>query len=67
LRRHLLGGFIANYLATGSEIVAARYANKLASWRIGFNDFFTIDLGAFSYKERPETSGSILRNSQRNI
>ncbi|TFH65003.1 MAG: carbohydrate kinase family protein, partial [Candidatus Zixiibacteriota bacterium] len=60
-------GFIANYLTTGKEVTAAHYATKLASWRVGFDDFFKIDLGAFSKKGRSETSGDILRNSQRNI
>jgi sugar/nucleoside kinase (ribokinase family) len=60
-------GFIANYLATGKEVVAARYATKLASWRVCFNDFFKVDLAAFSRKGGAETSGGILRNSKRNI
>jgi len=60
-------GFIANYLKTHDEIAAARYATKLASWRVGFNDFFRVDLAAFSKKERSETFGDILRSSQRNI
>jgi len=60
-------GFIANYLKTGDDIAAARYATKLASWRVSFNDFFKVDLTAFSKKGGSETSGDILRNSQRNI
>jgi adenosine kinase len=60
-------GFITNYLTTGNEIVAARYATKLASWRVCLNDFFKVDLAAFSKKVRSETSGEILRSSQRNI
>ena len=60
-------GFIANYLTTGSEVVAASYATKLASWRVGLNDFFEVDLAAFSKKGRTETSGDNLRNSKRNI
>jgi sugar/nucleoside kinase (ribokinase family) len=60
-------GFIANYLTTGSEVVAASYATNLASWRVSFNDFFKVDLAAFSRKWRSETSGDNLRNSKRNI
>ena len=60
-------GFIANYLMTGNEVAAARYATKLASWRVSFSDFFKVDLAAFSKKGRSETSGNILRRSQRDI
>jgi sugar/nucleoside kinase (ribokinase family) len=60
-------GFIANYLATGNEVVAAQYATRLASWRVCFNDFFKVDLTAFPKKGRTETSVDYLRNSQRNI
>jgi hypothetical protein len=41
-------GFIANYLTTGNELAAARYATKLASRRVGFADFFAVDLAALS-------------------
>jgi predicted GNAT superfamily acetyltransferase len=60
-------GFITNYLTTCNEVAAARYATKLASWRVCFSDFFKIDLAAFSIKGGSETSGDILRNSKRNI
>jgi len=60
-------GFIANYLKTRDEIAAARHATKLASWRVSFNDFFNADLAAFSKKVGSETSGDILRSSQRDI
>jgi adenosine kinase len=60
-------GFIANYLKTRDEIAAARYATKLASWRVSFNDFFNVDLAALSKKGRSETSDDILRSSQRDI
>ena len=60
-------GFIANYLTTGNEVVAANCATKLASWRVCLNDFFEVDLAAFSNKGGSATSSDILRNSQRNI
>jgi sugar/nucleoside kinase (ribokinase family) len=41
-------GFIANYLTTNDEVVAARYATRLASWRVCLSDFFKVDLAAFS-------------------
>ncbi|MCX6832639.1 MAG: carbohydrate kinase family protein [candidate division Zixibacteria bacterium] len=52
-------GFIANYLKTRDEIAAARYATKLASWRVSFNDFFNVDLAAFSKRGGSATSGDI--------
>lgn len=60
-------GFIVNYLATGNEVAAARYATRLASRRVGCADFFAVDLAALSKQRGTETSGRILRNSQRNI
>jgi hypothetical protein len=60
-------GFIANYLSTGNEVAASCYATKLASWRVSFDDFFKIDLTTYPSPGRAETSGDILRNSQRNI
>ena len=60
-------GFITNYLTTGNEVVAARYATRLASWRVCFSDIFKVDLAAFSKRDRSATSGDILRSSQRDI
>lgn len=41
-------GFIANYLTTGNEVTAARYATKLSSRRVGLADFFAVDLSTLS-------------------
>jgi len=60
-------GFITNYLTTGNEVAAARYATRLASRRVCFSDFFRLDLAASFKKQRSETSDRLLRSLQRDI